>query len=318
MEETDWLSAHVFYQGDQDHLLVHAVLPLVSELPVAGWFFLRYWDGGPHVRLRVLPAPGADAAGLSAAIEARFTGYFSSHPSTPLMRAEEYAETAELLARWESIRPAFAELQPNDSLAFVPYRREHHRYGHGAAIEAVERHFTDSSELALRLLGSGASDGQRSTAALAMLMLAWLTCEPDPARLLSWISHESRQYGAQPWPEPDLGDQRDTAVAIARRMAAMAAAGSRLGGSGTLIEWARSIRALRDVLRTESAKGSLLPPGSGWEGPGGIVSGDASVLTIIDICAHLACNRLGVTLPGEIAVRRLAGDALAALADDRS
>ncbi|MEV4813549.1 lantibiotic dehydratase C-terminal domain-containing protein [Micromonospora avicenniae] len=323
MEETNWVSAHAFYQGDQDHLLVDAVDPLVAELVsggrAAGWFYLRYWDGGPHVRLRVLPAAGVDSDEIREAIDKRLDGYFRDHPSTPVMTEATYAESAAMLATWEQVEPGFTSLQPNDSVAYVPYRREHQRYGYGAAIEAVERHFVQSSTLAMSLLRQGASAQARSTAAYAMILIAWLTCEPDPTRLRDRIeSAPGYDDRAAPFdlPRPSAR-QLGTAVSVAQRMRALVAANGRHTDAGTLAGWTRSVAVLRDVLDEQLNQGTLAPPAAGWEGPGGIVTAgpDTSVLTIIDICAHLVCNRLAVTLPAEISLRQLAGAAVSALAE---
>ncbi|RKN32221.1 lantibiotic dehydratase C-terminal domain-containing protein [Micromonospora musae] len=321
MEETNWVSAHAFYQGDQDHLLVEAVDPLVTELMsggrAAGWFYLRYWDGGPHVRLRLLPADGVDPDEIREATDKQLDGYFRDHPSDPVMTADSYAETAAMLAAWEQVAPGFTSLQPNDSVAYVPYRREHHRYGHGAAIEAVERHFVQSSALAMRLLRQGASAQARSTAAFAMILIAWLTCETDPVRLRDLIESGPGYDRAAPFDLPQPSAQLGTAVSVAQRMRALVAANDRHSDPGTLAGWARSVAALRDVLNEQLDRGALAPPAAGWEGPGGIVTAGpaTSVLTIIDICAHLVCNRLAVTLPAEISLRQLAGAAVSTLAE---
>ncbi|MEU4777339.1 lantibiotic dehydratase C-terminal domain-containing protein [Micromonospora sp. NPDC023633] len=323
MEETNWVSAHAFHQGDQDRLLVDAVDPLVTELVsdgrADGWFYLRYWDGGPHVRLRVLPAAGTSPDRIREAIDTRLDAYLRDNPSTPVMTEHAYAQSAEMLAAWEQVEPGFATLQPNDSVAYVPYRREHHRYGHGAAIEAVERHFVQSSTLAMRLLRQGASPQERSTAAYAMLLIAWLTCEPDPVRLRERIeTGPGYDDAAAPFdlPQPSA-QQLGTAVSVARRMRALVAASRRHTDAGTLAGWARSVATLRDALDEQLDRGTLAPPDSGWEGPGGIVTAGpgTSVLTIIDICAHLVCNRLAITLPAEISLRQLAGAAVSALAE---
>ncbi|SCL44848.1 thiopeptide-type bacteriocin biosynthesis domain-containing protein [Micromonospora citrea] len=323
MEETNWVSAHAFHQGDQDRLLIDAVDPLVTELISAGradgWFYLRYWDGGPHVRLRVLPAAGTDPGEIRAAIDRSLGAYYRDNPSTPVVTEDAYAQSAAMLAAWEQVEPGFTSLQPNDSVAYVPYRREHHRYGHGAAIEAVERHFVQSSTLAMRLLRQGASPQERSTAAYAMILIAWLTCEPDPLRLRERIeSGPGYDDRAAPFELPQPSARRlRTAVSVAQRMRALVAARERHTDAGTLAGWARSVATLRDALDEQLGRGTLEPPASGWEGPGGIVTAgpDTSVLTIVDICAHLVCNRLSVTLPAEISLRQLAGAAVSALAE---
>ncbi|MUN35309.1 lantibiotic dehydratase C-terminal domain-containing protein [Actinomadura litoris] len=322
--EHGWVSLHAFHQGDQDRLLREAVAPLARELTdggrIAGWFFLRYWDGGPHVRLRALPSAGTPPEEIEQAFTKHVGAYLRDHPSEPSMGEDEYARTAEMLASWEEVEPGFATLQPNDTVVPVPYRREHDRYGYGAAIEAVERHFTDSSELAMRLLVSGASAGERSTAAFAMLLLAWLTCEPDPARLVGWISSAPRREDPAaplaPPPEPDA-ERLDKGVAVARRMRALTTLDPGHPGKGLLVEWLRSVRTLRGALQEELDRGALRPPPSGWEGPGRVVA-DLSVLTVVDICAHLVCNRLAVDLPAEIGLRRLAVAALESITEKGS
>ena len=56
-----WLSLHFFHHGDLDRLLVECVGPLVLALKregaIAESFFLRYWNGGPHIRLRLAVSP---------------------------------------------------------------------------------------------------------------------------------------------------------------------------------------------------------------------------------------------------------------------
>src|SRR5215468_5358520 len=189
--EGDWVSAHVFYQGDLTELLANGIVPLTRELthgdtaPAWGWFFLRYWDGGPHVRLRVLSAPGRDRAVIEALIIERLGQYLRARPSTEQMRQADYAQLAAVLAAREQM-PTYAErLYPNNSVVFLPYRREHHRYGYGASVQAVERHFVESSQLAVRLLATGDWPGRRDTVAFCLILLTWLAGHPDPVQLAS-------------------------------------------------------------------------------------------------------------------------------------
>ena len=62
---SDWISLHIHRRGGMDHLLMGGVSPLIEHLRregvLARWFFLRYWDGGPHLRLRLLPNSGHNA-----------------------------------------------------------------------------------------------------------------------------------------------------------------------------------------------------------------------------------------------------------------
>lgn len=60
--ERSWLSAHIslaapIYSAEYDRVLVGAITPLITKLQEQRWcdgyFFVRYSDTGPHVRLRV-------------------------------------------------------------------------------------------------------------------------------------------------------------------------------------------------------------------------------------------------------------------------
>src|SRR5689334_16190255 len=81
-----WMSAHLYYQGPLDLLLRELVVPLVRDLGgrglLAQHFFLRYWQGGPHLRLRLRPVErdGAPAV-VRRAVENAASGVFSKYPS---------------------------------------------------------------------------------------------------------------------------------------------------------------------------------------------------------------------------------------------
>jgi len=58
--QRNWLSAHLFYNGELRSLLLEMVLPFLRDTPYKA-FFIRYGEGGPHIRLRLL-TDGADIA----------------------------------------------------------------------------------------------------------------------------------------------------------------------------------------------------------------------------------------------------------------
>jgi len=287
MPDDPWVSAHVFYHEDLDRLLLDVTAPLVTELATDGlateFFFLRYWDGGPHLRLRVLPT---DRAEVERRIRERFEKYLAFRPAADRTTAEEYAESARWLAGLEHVaRPL--DLQPNNSLAFIPYEREHHKYGFGASVEAVERHFAESSRIVLDLLPVEHHD----TAAVAMIMLAWFAGTDD----LPVLADRIRQVPLLPGqPEPVVEHQGDRLVELARRMRVLAARWPEINGDGTFLRWARSTGTLRQTLATQAMPRSVF----------GVLNG----------CAHLVCNRLGVLLARENELRHRAAAAIGRLA----
>ncbi|MGN7989828.1 thiopeptide-type bacteriocin biosynthesis protein [Pedobacter sp. 22226] len=53
--EKKWLSVYIFCNGEADQLLKQAIHPFIRQW-TAPWFFIRYWEGGDHIRLRLKAA----------------------------------------------------------------------------------------------------------------------------------------------------------------------------------------------------------------------------------------------------------------------
>lgn len=147
----DWVCAHVFYDTDQDALLTHCVEPVVAELEQRGltqrYFFLRYWEGGPHVRLRLLPSRARDHADVAEVVERRLSAFLAESPAPDVVDRSLFAQVAQGLAGLEGRAGHDDVVRANNTAEFLPYAREHADYGHGAALAAVERHFCESSRL---------------------------------------------------------------------------------------------------------------------------------------------------------------------------
>lgn len=322
-DESDWVSAHAFYHEDLGRLVTDVVDPLGRELIDGGfasrWFFLRYWDGGPHVRLRVLPSSEAQRPPVERLIVDRFTDYFADRPSADTVAADDYARAAPRLADWEDVPGYFGELQPNNTVAFIPYRRERARYGDGRSIAAVERHFWESSEVAIRALRSPLSPERRVAAGAAMIAATWFCREPDAARLAARLSTEGGVPADPPQEKesPAVAIDGTALVDLIRRMRALVEQVDAVESTGSLAAWVRSVGALRDVLAGQVANGALTTPKVGWQGPGGVVADDPdAVLVVLDVCGHLVCNRLGVTTVLEGAVRRQLADAVRIIGEE--
>ncbi len=90
--ERDWVSVHVHYQTGLDRLLTEAVDPLIRRLGEEGlhngWFFLRYWDGGTHLRLRIRPSSPALAGRVGEQLSEELAGFLRVCPSPTVMSQE--------------------------------------------------------------------------------------------------------------------------------------------------------------------------------------------------------------------------------------
>ena len=306
----DWVSAHLFYHGDTNALLVDLVAPLTEEMASRGlaqqFFFLRYWDGGPHVRLRVLPNERESVDEIRDHIALRCGEYFRRHSAPDLVSQEEYAASAVRLGRWENIAPV-ERMYPNNSVEFVPYVPEYHRYGTGASLDAIERHFADSSRIALDLLGAGLSPEKRDTAGFSLTVLTWFLCGVDPVGLSShhgdtslgsWLTSLADEQPTAVNLEDSYRRQRDRLGTITEQMRAVADRFPRLPETGSIARWAWSIARTWETMAEKIASSERHD--RAW--------------LVLDRCIHLMCNRLGVTTSGEYMLRYLAARAMYDLA----
>lgn len=147
-EEWTWRSYHIFYYdvNRHDFAILQGVAPLVDRLYdgglIDGFFFIRYHDMGPHVRLR-LRCPGARAAASAEEITLDFwRDFLLEHPS-------------------QDIELPYRRTRPNNSVHSIRYEPEVGRYGGPGGVAIAERHFEDSSRIAIDVLRSVSSSSAR-------------------------------------------------------------------------------------------------------------------------------------------------------------
>ncbi|GGS80291.1 hypothetical protein GCM10010156_43810 [Planobispora rosea] len=287
-DQPTWLGAHLHYRGDLDMMLRDAVAPLVRALGT-DFFFLRYWDGGSHVRLRLR---GADEA----VVADHMNAYFAAHPAPETMTQQEYARVAAVLADREGMTHHLTSLRPNNSVEFVPYRPETGKYGTGETLRAVERHFVESSRSALDIIGRSPTGNQRELAVLGILLLAWYAAGVPEERLPGAAETLCRGWrGGHDLPEDrverEFAGVRERVVRLAGSLRGLEPRPDHPGTS--LHAWAATFARL----------------GAALAGP--------DRLRVLDNCAHLAANRLGVSMAAEVRLRLLAVRALRETASPR-
>lgn len=328
-----WISVHLFHRGNLDDLITDAVVPLVEDLScsdaLAGFFFLRYWEGGPHLRLRLLPAFPRYADQVRSTLIERCTRYLTDHPSPPITPtyAAAYRAMAQRLARAERLTDHDRGLRPDDTVELVTYRPEYAAYGQRPALTAVETHFTESSTIALHLLNAGTPPARRAAAALAMLMLTLAVCEPDLARacsrLRSALASRIQQATAADPEARGLQDSyprtREALRDQARDLWARAHR-SQIPLEGQLAGWLHSMRILHAQLRTARAQERLAP--TDCLSPLAHLAVAAcphtpAVPQILLRCTHLLCNRLGIHAAAEAQIAYLVTRTLTELDQER-
>ena len=141
---TTWLSAQVWYHDmdRQDALILACVRPIVDELvrrrAVEQYYFSRSLEGGPHIRLNILPA--SDGAELCERVmDHRIGSYVRERPSQP----------PDGVTKWGV---AGIEQEPDNSWRFVVYKSNVRNYANSTGWTLAERHFGDSTDVALSVL----------------------------------------------------------------------------------------------------------------------------------------------------------------------
>jgi thiopeptide-type bacteriocin biosynthesis protein len=204
-EGTRWLAAHLFfdgdlgiYTGDSDELALEVMEPFVRRCQregwIDGWFFIRYSEYGPHLRLRLHGKAevmdGVVWPALQAHLRARYPDVVFERPDVPAMPA------------WPPPAPA-EEKPPREGpvrithAALIEYEPETDRYGGPEAIRVAERFFEVSSEAACSLLAK-TSRTERSSrlgkGLLTMVELMHVFSLGDRAAAARWGNQYNQGY----------------------------------------------------------------------------------------------------------------------------
>ncbi|WP_326701935.1 thiopeptide-type bacteriocin biosynthesis protein [Streptomyces cyaneofuscatus] len=276
-----WLSLHCFLRSapeDVDAFLTEDVAPLLDGLGASGWFFIRYDEGGHHLRLRVRGASEARTASLPKAL-ARLA---ERVPVTDSVRGQDVRGQAE-----------HAEVRVE------PYVPETARYGGPTALPVAEEVFVLSSRVAVCAVREAPRGSARLALAIDLAHASALACGMDRLSAAQWLRRHAASWL---WAEdvPLLGPQhiharvnsvyalqRDTLASRARALRQALEEGT---ATGAPADWYDGVRQADQALR--SASPSVGRPYV-W----------ASQL-------HMLFNRLGLAPDEERAVCRLAARTL--------
>jgi thiopeptide-type bacteriocin biosynthesis protein len=132
MTASRWESFHLFRAEPWEQFLCEAVSPCLDAILdgrlADSAFFVRYWERGPHIRLRLRTSRGGE---LEHYVVEHFERFFAKTPS-------------KRLAQWKT-----ADWCPNDTVQRFPYEPEVARYGGPSMIGIAEEQFAASSRAVL-------------------------------------------------------------------------------------------------------------------------------------------------------------------------
>lgn len=148
MPAKSWLAAYIYYSEPWDKLLVEAVHPFIKKIMndalAEQYFFIRYWEKGPHIRLRFFGETETLFKKVKPLLNDFFSEYLKKSPSVDIKPG------------WVDELPEDQRWYPNNSVQFIEYEPEVERYGGPYAIVIAEKQFEASSKAVLAIISESA------------------------------------------------------------------------------------------------------------------------------------------------------------------
>lgn len=240
----EWSGLHVYLRWAPEHIDVFlgaAVAPLMTELAEAGqirdWFFIRYAERGPHLRIRLRAAVPATVATAAARLGAQAS-------------ATSYPESADLRVR--------DDWYPHGLVREVAYEPETDRYGGRAGIAVAEDVFCRSTEAAIAAVARTEQRAARLAVAVDLVLATAAALDLDALATVRWLRrgaiawrwHRDIATLAPPAVQgPALQAAATQAGAVVRRFAVLTETHGSL--SWLTAQWTADVRAARARLETD-------------------------------------------------------------------
>lgn len=149
MNTKTWLAAYFYHTEDSwSNFLTNHVKVFVEDIQKKKWadqfFFIRYWERGPHIRLRFKGDKKTLENKLKPYLDNYFKKYFKKNPSK--------RENPE----WLKKLPKDQKWFPNNTIQYIEYEPETERYGGSKGILIAEKQFEASSKAVLSVMKESA------------------------------------------------------------------------------------------------------------------------------------------------------------------
>jgi hypothetical protein len=184
-----WRAWHIFIadRAISERFLVECVGPEMTALSAAGdmssWFFIRYWENGPHIRLRVKDIGDEAFEQLGERLRARA----ASAVAASLETAGQYAGSMRFDG-WHA-DPSALPWFDQGTVVEIMYEPEYRRYGGVRGLETSESLFNVASRAALKIVGSTLDAWpKRETLALHQTAAAICTVAHGRAEIVDYLA----------------------------------------------------------------------------------------------------------------------------------
>ncbi|MFC6662205.1 thiopeptide-type bacteriocin biosynthesis protein [Deinococcus multiflagellatus] len=164
------------------HRHLSAAGPPAGHAALAGWFFIRYWEGGPHVRLRLRDAQ-PEAAAQVREVLGRSLGAL---PNAGIPDPDTYYAAFVPPGQRAGAAGQYG-WHPHGQVLAVPYEPETLRYGGPAGLEISEGFFETSSAFAAQILPLTPTRAARLGLGLHLLLTTVRALDLDTPGAVRWL-----------------------------------------------------------------------------------------------------------------------------------
>jgi hypothetical protein len=296
----------------QPRFLRDVIRPLMEEAGLRNRFwYLRYWQGGPHIRLRLHEA-------TAETVEAVRDGLLAAMPALGPEQAAEYGQQASHqpgLAELEGARPV--EVRAAGTVEPADYAPEYAKYGGTTGLRVAEELFRSASTAVLDLLG-GMTDRQLAASpagpAIRVVAMSLRGSGMDPAQSRDFLAHYEEDW--RRWVPPGYDAQWEGLYEKTRTRVADICRAVWLDGATDVFHDTYS-RALKSAQAAQDDR-TAPPSGAGVTGAAGSIGGDVTEISLertpyvhcLANYIHTTNNRLGILPSAEAFLAHVIGRAL--------
>lgn len=292
-----WHSIHLFLAdpAQADEFLLQVIAPEMAALRAGGqlesWFYIRYWEQGPHLRLRLQHVREAIYAPLQVRLHAQLQRYVRAGAQWP------HAYPDDMVFERPEVDAEARRWLPQGTVRAIAYQPELQRYGGVHALAVSERLFAFSSALALQVIEATPDADARRSRGLLLTSVALAAATPDRASLLAFLQQMQGTWQAILGEVGSLQAAAQLVSPIQRGHYLALIGHLQQGGAapqGIAREWWAQLQQASAAWRALAGRGLLQCPLSGQVVID--VPGQArAIAALLDSHIHMMNNRLGLS-----------------------
>jgi|GEM_PF-6905345 hypothetical protein len=206
MAEQRWHTVSIYYyDANKDDLLLDCIRPLIITLHDRSWaeraYFIRHWQGGPHLRFQIYANPRVFEQEIAPVIIGEVSAYLQQHPSRGDYSEEDALREYEERSHIAHEQVAYVPLVPNNSIRIAPSDSRAAIIGSEGTARLLEDYYVATNELAFTIIEQTRNNyTARLNACLDQLVAVAATCPQLPLTrfVISYRSHSEAYIASAP------------------------------------------------------------------------------------------------------------------------